>query len=239
MKFSICIPVKGRADMLTQALEGIFGRRDKPGQTHQNYEVIIKDESETSLVDFLPPLRYEERLRYMWWPHDGKPYRGLNECLSVATGDIFYFHGSDDLLASPDVLQRVNGAFSFLGADDPHWAYGRSININKAGEEIPSPYNWDGGQKPTTLALMCQANHICCSTVFWNRAMLEVVGQFNEHYTDSCDYDMWLRMWAIAEPVWLDFPVTKYRYWPGQLSVLNSANMQREADEIKRKYAHR
>ena len=95
MKISLCLPVAirkhdtQRADMLVQCLESILA------QTHQDYEVILKDAFPAESVKLHANVRecmekFGPKLNYVACPDSGI-FDGLNQALWWATGDILHF----------------------------------------------------------------------------------------------------------------------------------------------------
>jgi hypothetical protein len=62
-------------------------------------------------------------------------------------------------------------------------------------------------------------NPVATSTVLVRKEVLEQTGGFDEQFRGPEDYDLWLRVMAIAPVVRLEIPVLLYRHRQGSLSL--------------------
>ena len=139
--------------------------------------------------------------------------RAMNAGLEVATGDIIAHLHSDDYYLSPDVLQQVSQTFSDTGAE---WLFGSSMDVI------------DGKLEPLSYVVpvysykrLIKGNFIPHQATFIKRTLLEKSGFFNPNYRYAMDYDLWLRLGRLANPVQLDTPFAAFRRHSGSLSTSN------------------
>jgi GT2 family glycosyltransferase len=62
-------------------------------------------------------------------------------------------------------------------------------------------------------------NYVAAPSTFVRRSALLDVGGFDERFKYSMDYDLWLRLARLADPVVLDEPVTAFRMAGESLSM--------------------
>jgi glycosyltransferase involved in cell wall biosynthesis len=227
MKISICLPVMGRPRMLAQALHSILA------QGYEDTELVIKDgdpanpvclDADVSNVSrcFRNEIQYEVG-------KDAGIFAALNNCLARATGDILYFMCSDDLLC-PGAFQTVNSIFEKERFGGAFWVYGKTISADETGKTL----GVDGDL--TSLGELLQKNRIGQPSVFWNRAMLTLAGNFDTRYRYTADYDMWLRFWKHRQPLFVEQTLGVFRHHEGSTTQMNSAATDIEAAKVSMRH---
>ena len=201
---------------------------------YSQYEIVVYDRDQSlgapDGLRYLP--EYEEiqfdnvkaRFRYFTGP-DNSPISGVNNCISRAKSYIFHFFCADDLMY-PGALRLVNNVFQGR-KEEPFWIYGRTVLIDEKGARL----SVSGG--PFTYEDMLIHNRIGTNAVFWNRKMMDVAGVFDEKYRFAADYDLWLRMWKVRPPVFVDY---EFRRHPEQTSTRETASVVNEAFTVSDKH---
>lgn len=217
VKISICMPTtEERDNMKFAALASIFD------QTHQDYEVILKVKSETPFT----PLVEHGRVQYVYTPDTGI-FDATNQAMAAATGDVLSFMGDDDMLA-PDALYFVDKALNpYRGV--PKWAYGAVEYIGPKGE----PLGTRVANRPLGRSRLERGNCLATPAVFWNRAMFEKVGNFRTEF-EIADYDMWLQMSVVTNPIYIERTLGYYRVWPGSFSSKTTDETEGYVEKVKR-----
>jgi GT2 family glycosyltransferase len=153
-----------------------------------------------------------------------EPDRGLSHAMHKgvhrATGDVVGWLNADDLY-EPGTLHRVGRAFA---ADpDAAWLTGRCRIIGADGQEIRRPVT---AYKNLLLrhyshSLYLTQNFISAPATFMRRSALERVGPFDERFQISMDYDLYLRLAQLGDPIVLDEYLASFRMLEGTLSMEN------------------
>ena len=215
MRISICMPVMGRPRMLAQAFHSILA------QGYDDVELVIKDGDpehpvmrDGALVAVLRCFSGDQ-IKYECG-RDAGIFPALNNCLKRATGGILYFMCSDDLLCA-GTFQTVSTIFEAEKFGGAFWLYGKTISADETGKTL----GVDGEQ--TTLEELLQKNRIGQPSVFWNRAMLNLAGNFDSRYRFAADYDMWLRFWKHRPPLFLDQTLGIFRHHAGSDTQIHPA----------------
>ena len=227
MCVSICMPVMHRPRMLAQALHSILA------QGYDDVELVIKDGDPEQPVTrderVVAALRcfHGDQIKYECG-HDAGIFPALNNCLKRATGDILYFMCSDDLLCA-GALQTANTVFEAERFGGAFWMYGKTISADETGKTL----GVDGEQ--ITLDDLLLHNRIGQPSVFWNRAMLDLAGNFDSRYRFAADYDMWLRFWKHRQPLFVDQPLGIFRHHDGSDTQIHPV----ETDAMARKVSLR
>lgn len=155
--------------------------------------------------------------------------RAMNEGLKLATGDIVAHLHSDDFYLNPSVLSDVAGVFESAGCG---WAFGRNMfmkNGKLEEEEWAVP-------KYSYRALL-KNNFIPHEATFVRRSLFERVGGFAAEYKYAMDYEMWLRLGKISEPVQIDKHLAAFRVHEKSLSsAVKRTTSLNENFRIKMKY---
>jgi hypothetical protein len=68
---------------------------------------------------------------------------------------------------------------------------------------------------------LIKGNFISHPATFIKRTLLEKSGFFNTNYRYAMDYDLWLRLGKLSEPVQLETPFAAFRRHSGSLSTAN------------------
>jgi FkbM family methyltransferase len=136
-KVSICIPAYNQTRYLSKTLRSILA------QTFDDYEVIVTDDSSSTIVkDLLNSYDFKGRLKYF---HNitalGSP-QNWNYCISKATGDYIKimhhddsFTGIDSLKYFVEAMENSNATFAFANAEVFY------EKTNRAGVHSPGPLN--------------------------------------------------------------------------------------------------
>jgi glycosyltransferase involved in cell wall biosynthesis len=168
------------------------------------------------------------------FPHvevHSEPDRGLSDALNkglrLATGDLVGWLNADDLY-EPGSLHRVGRAFA--ANPEAPLVTGRCRIIDGDGSEIRKPITAYKNflLRHYSYGLYLTQNFISSPASFMNRRVLERVGDFDERFRLSMDYDLFLRLLKHGEPIVLDDYLGNFRMEAGTLSM---GNFERGFDE--------
>lgn len=151
---------------LRQAIESILN------QDYENLEYIIVDPGSTDGSREIIQ-EYSDMVDKVIFKPDSGPAKGLNNGFGEATGDIYGYLNSDDILYQ-DTLQKVNQLFSKYTEIDVISAHGHVINEN--GEKVKKLFShqFDLGQYLYENCILVQQSTFFKSTIF------QSVNGFNE-----------------------------------------------------------
>ena len=135
----------------------------------------------------------------------------LNKGMTRVKGDIIGWLNSDDLY-EPGALAAVCQALAAQPA--AQWLVGRCIIVDGQGREIRRGVTrykdrWLSRYRYRRLLI---ENFICQPAVFWRRSFGQRIGPLDESLHYAMDYDLWLRMGAVAEPLVLDRVLARFRH---------------------------
>jgi glycosyltransferase involved in cell wall biosynthesis len=151
-----------------------------------------------------------------------EPDRGLSDAVNkgirMARNDVVGWLNADDVYL-PQALQRVAGAF----ARNPGalWATGRCLIIDGDGNEIRrgvTRYK-DALLRRWSFPLFLTQNFVSSPATFVRREALLELGGFDERFSLSMDYDVWLKLGKRSPPVVIDAPLACFRMAGESLSL--------------------
>jgi glycosyltransferase involved in cell wall biosynthesis len=223
LKISVITCTRNSAAYLAQTIESV--RR----QEYPHFEHIFVDGGSTD--DTLLMIRQlGPKVTLVTNVGDGIS-AAMNAGIRSATGDVVAHLHSDDYYLGTRIFSTVAAAMAETGRD---WLFGR-IMIDRDGtlesEESASPrysYRW-----------LLRRNFIPHPATFVRRCLLERAGLFDERIRYTMDYDMWLRLGRLSEPLQLDAPLAAFRAHAGSLSTANRPAALREDYRVRRRYIGR
>ncbi len=217
MKISILMPTyKCPPELFEKALQSVFD------QTHQDYEIIIKDGNldqpffTSQRLDYLTR-QHSDKIKSLTAPesanrekHQNSYYEALNWCIEHSTGDILTVLSSDDERGPVDTLSLVNEKFEQHGPE-PFCLYGACEWIDREGNNIcykqspVLPVTWDD---------ILRDNPFYTPSLFWNRAVFDKFGLFDaENYPWCADLDFYLKTWRGIDSQFTPAVIGRYRHW--------------------------
>ena len=219
---SVVTVVYNGKDFLEQAILSVLG------QTYDNVEYIIVDGGSTDgTLDIIR--KYEDRIDS--WVSE--PDRGISDAMNkgirLATGDLIAHLHADDYYSNPSVLSSV--CSEYLRHPNALWLTGGIEIVDGNGkilQEIPV--------RKYSYRKLIRGNYILHPATFVTRRAFEKAGHFNEEYRYAMDYDLWIRIGGIADPVTLDLQVACFRAHPESRSIIRSDKAYHESWMIRKKH---
>lgn len=204
MKISIVTPTLNGLTLLRETGQSILSQS---GEFELEW-IVIDGGSTDGTIDWLRSLN-DPRVSWMSEPDRGQS-DAINKGLIKATGDVVAWLNADDLYA-PGALAAVAGAFTSHPA--AQWLVGRYEVISLDGQPIRSAIVYYKRRllERYSLNRLLTENIIPQPAVFWRREFGEKVGLLDESLYFTMDYDFWLRMAAVADPLVIDDLLAQFR----------------------------
>ncbi|MBW4537598.1 MAG: glycosyltransferase [Myxacorys chilensis ATA2-1-KO14] len=184
-KISIVTPSYNQGNYLERTILSILN------QSYPNLEYIIIDGGSTdNSIDIIR--RHEKQLAYWISEPDCGQSDALIKGFKDATGDIFCWLCSDDLLM-PGTLHSVANFFHHM--TDAQFVYGDTFWIDDHDAIIQR-------RKETGFSrFIClyEHNFIPQPSAFWKRGLYEEVGGLNPNLNMTMDFDLWIRFSEITK----------------------------------------
>jgi glycosyltransferase involved in cell wall biosynthesis len=195
-RVSVIIPTFNRAGLTGEAVDSVLA------QSYQDFEVLIVDDGSTDDTPRVIEARFgtDRRVRCLRRPNSG-PGPARNHGIRQARGELIAFLDSDDLW-HPDKLRLqveqldLNPAavLSFCDA---------VVEGGKPGRETRFRSKRFHGD--TTMRGIVEWNFpMCTPSVLIRRAVFNEIGLFDEAFTCSEDWDLWIRIVASYPIAYVD-----------------------------------
>ncbi|HEY1683345.1 MAG TPA: glycosyltransferase [Tepidisphaeraceae bacterium] len=207
-KVSIVTPIYNQADFLPRTAESILSQSGP-----FELEWIIWDDGSTDRTpEVIAKLSSDRRVRAFRAENRGQ-CQAINDGMRKATGDIAAWLNSDDLY-TPGALAKVVEAF----ANQPHsqWLLGRCDIIDTDDRIIrPAITRYKNSQLAHYgYRRLLRENFVSQPATFWRLSFWRQVGDLDESLYYTMDYDTWLRMGRISEPLILSETLAQFRLHP-------------------------
>jgi glycosyltransferase involved in cell wall biosynthesis len=197
-------------------------------QSYRPVEYIVVDGGSTDgTIDILA--KYGDRIDYWISEPDKGISDAMNKGILLSTGELIAHLHADDFFANPSVLSSV--CSEYLRRQGILWMTG-GINIvareGKILEEIKA--------RKYSYKRLIRGNILLHPATFVTRQAFEKVGVFDTGYRYAMDYDLWLRLGAVADPVVLDLQVACFRAHDESRSIAGSERAYDESWRIRKKH---
>lgn len=180
MKISIITITYNSAKTLQRTLESV------QSQTYKDIEHVIVDGASADGTKEMIASYAKQRSNVRWISEkDNGIYNALNKGIALATGDIIGFLHSDDVLYAPDSIEQIAAAFQDPKIDV---VYG-DLQYCREGKIVRS---WKSNVfHPSSLKYGWMPPH---PTMYVRKEVYQQVGEYDEWFHISADYDMMLRI---------------------------------------------
>ena len=223
MRISVITCTRNSEPYLAQAIASVLE------QDHPDVEYIFVDGGSTDGT--LERIKAIPREIKLVTGIRGGISRAMNEGARLATGDVIAHLHSDDYYLYPRVLSDVAEIMQETGAQ---WIFGRHMT-DIDGQLFPESY-----EVPTyTYKQLLRTHFIPHPSTFVRRSLFQRAGGFDEKLKYSMDYDMWLRIGKLADPVQVRKYFTAFRVHPKSASTKNKLDGLDEDFQIQLKHAGR
>jgi glycosyltransferase involved in cell wall biosynthesis len=220
---SVVVPTHNRVDLLPLTLHTVLW------QQGVDLEVLVVDDG--SVDDLRRSVRelHDPRIRLLRNSTPQGVSRARNRGVAEAGGRWVAFLDDDDLWA-PTKLRMQLTAAEQAGHG---WSYAGAINLSEDLRLL-------GGAPPAdpaaVVAELPRSNLVPggCSGVVVRRELLPS-NPFDPSYRHFADWDLWIRLSQLDQPVAVTEPLVGYRVHSSNAS-LDTAGMVAELDEIERRY---
>jgi glycosyltransferase involved in cell wall biosynthesis len=206
---------------IEQAIQSVIG------QSYEHIEYIVVDGgSKDRTLDILA--KYEDRIDYWISEPDKGISDAMNKGILLSTGELIAHLHADDFFADPSVVSSV--CSKYLRHPGALWLTGGIDIVDKEGnlrQEIKA--------RKYSYRKLIRGNILLHPATFVTRHAFEKVGVFDTGYRYAMDYDLWLRIGSIADPVLLDLQVACFRAHDESRSIARSDLAYDESWRIRKK----
>ena len=222
---SIITPCLNSADTIEEALASVRAQ-DYPNVEH----VVVDGGSTDGTVELL---ERADGVRFVSEPDRGRPH-AANKGVAMTSGDVVAWLNADDRY-EPGALRAVGEALA--ANPGAAWATGYCRIVDGEGNEarrgVTAYKNFL--LRHYSLGLYLTQNFVSDPATFVRRSALERVGLLDERYKMSHDYDLWLRVARLSDPVVLRRYLSSFRMVEGTLSMSGFERQFVEHEECARR----
>lgn len=233
VKFSIVTPSLNQATYIAETIRSV---REQccPGIF---IEHIIMDGGSMDGTEEIVRRAYREaegyHLQFVCEPDCGQS-DALNKGFRRASGDILGWLNADDKYCSGAIK-----AVAEKMLETRAWCFGVCRIIDEKGQEIRrgiKNYKTYLSRRYSRRSLL-RANYIPQPTVFFRKSAWERAGELELNYHLAMDYDYWLRLAAIGDPVFIEQELADFRWHSDSKSGQRYSEAAQEAFYIARLHA--
>jgi glycosyltransferase involved in cell wall biosynthesis len=219
---SVIIPTYNSAQYVIEAVESVLA------QTWRDFEVLVIDDGSTDDTEQVMR-RYEAPVRYLRQANGGVAV-ARNRGIAESLGRYVAFLDADDTWLSHKLARQMEAlrqqprqracysAFTVVDADLNPIGISRSQRQGTALEDLLTHGNVIGS--------------IC--TVLCDRSLFDLVGGFDPALSQCADWDMWVRLAAQTEFLYIDEPLVTYRQHGTNMSR-NAPLLEHDSLQVLRK----
>lgn len=201
-KVSVIIPTYNRRVFLSKAISSVLK------QTYRDYEIIIIDDGSTDATAAIIEGFNEDKIKYIYQGHQGRS-SARNRGIAQSRGAYIAFLDSDDVWLPEKLAIQVKAMDDApklgLTCTDVFMEDINGDNVEQWSKKYSCPsgdvfeqlYNW---------------NFICASTSMTRREIVDSCGLFNAAFDAAEDYELWLRIAAKHEILFIDKILARYCY---------------------------
>lgn len=179
-----------------------------------------------------PLMEANDRIRYVWQANAGGA-AARNAGATLASSEYLYFIDDDDL-AFPKGLVTLRSELEQHPA--AAMACGEAVLFSGNPPEAP---DMPGTTRTVDPRAFLRFNQIgSAGQALVRRAAFEAVGGFDARFWGTEDWDLWLRLLALAPARWVRVPVLAYRLHDNNMSR-NIARMYLSSREVSERHTAR
>lgn len=220
---SIITPTYNRADFLKQTIESVLA------QSYKNIEHVIIDDGSTDNTKALIEKYLDTgKVRYFYQDNSGQSV-ARNKGLKEAEGDFVCFLDSDDYFLPKKVEQQIQ---AFQNNPTVDLAYGDYIFVDANGSTL-NEENMTRYSGNITRELL-KDNCVSMNTTMVRKSAIKAIGGFCEHIKVADDYDLWLRLSAQSNFLYIPSALSAYRLMDNQISSNKKARFESNEEIITR-----
>lgn len=205
LTFSIITCTRNSAQHLQESISSVLA------QDYPHIEYIFVDGGSTDGT--LEQIRALRRPYRLIENITGGISRAMNEGLRASTGDVIAYLHSDDYYLHGKVLSTAADHFERSRCG---WLFGRIM------QDIDGKLHAENYVAPRFSPInLLRGNFIPHPATFVRRELMMRARGFDTKLKYAMDYDLWLKLARLSEPVQLDEPLAVFRVHEGSLSSSN------------------
>ena len=203
---SVVIPTYNSAQYLADAVDSVLA------QTFQDIEVLVIDDGSIDETESVMS-RYGAPVRYIKQSNSGVA-AARNHGIQESRGRYVAFLDADDTWLAEKLEKQMRALAS---AAEAKFCYSAFTVVDSDLNPLRVSRSKRYGSALEDLLLRGNAVGSIC-TVLCERALFDMLGGFDPVLSQCADWDMWVRIAAHTEFVYVDEPLVTYRHHGGMMS---------------------
>ncbi len=222
MRVALVTPSLNQAAYLGAAVDSVLA------QTYADIDYLVVDGgSKDGSQDVLRS--YGDRVRWISEPDEGQS-DAIDKGFRMTDGEILGWLNADDLLEET-AIERVVEAFR--AAPETGLIYGDGVLLDEAGD-VSGPF---AGCEPFNLwRLLYGLDYILQPAAFLRRSAYEAAGGLDPALFWAMDWDLWIRIAAVAEVEYLPGALARSRVWSDTKTATGGWRRLRELRSVTRRH---
>jgi glycosyltransferase involved in cell wall biosynthesis len=220
---SIVIPTRNSEEFLEMTLKSILN------QNYKKIELIVVDGQSSDGTHKIIE-KYRANICIYICEKDGGMYEALNKGMRIASGDIFCYINSDDLLEK-DAIQKIVDIF--ISNLDIDLIYGNLNHINEEGIKL---FTKKYPKFNLKRFINSSSSTIGQPSSFWRAGLFKKLEGFNESYKMASDFDFYIRAGISGKIVHLNDILASHRLHHKSLTNTSSSLSRLEVRKIRISY---
>ena len=216
---SVVIPTYNAARYVEAAVNSVLG------QTFRDVEVLVVDDGSTDGTEAVLA-SYGKAIRYFRQENSGVS-AARNRGIQESTGRYVGFLDADDTWF-PEKLDRQIAALESSGQQRA--CYSAYVICTETLTPLAVQRSVRRGSMLEDLLLRGNVVGSMC-TVVCDRSLFSIAGNFDPGLSQCADWDMWVRLAAITEFLYLDEPLVTYRQHGSSMSA-DPALLERDSTRV-------
>lgn len=221
-KVSVIIPTYNSARYLSEAIDSVLA------QSFKDFEILVIDDGSTDETQEVLR-RYQSRVHCVRQPNSGVAI-ARNRGIEQSRGHYISFLDADDTWTASK-LERQLAAL----VESKHHRICYSAFTVVRSDLTPIGVTRSRRQGDALEDLLLRGNVVATpSTVMAERALFIAAGGFDPALSQCADWDMWVRLAALSDFLYLDEPLVNYRQHGGNMSR-NAPLLERDSIRVLEK----
>jgi len=206
MKISIVMPSYNQASFLPEAIGSVL---DQEGDFEAEL-IVVDGGSEDGSVGVLRSI-VDPRMVWSSEPDEGQSH-AINKGFAKATGDVYAWLNSDDCYLPGALLAVARG---FEASPDKAWLTGPCLIVDRDDHAIRGAVTRykNSRLRRYSRSSLFRENYISQPATFWRASAWEQVGPVDQALNWTMDYDLWLRLSALGDPIILEQDLAAFRLY--------------------------
>jgi len=219
---TVVIPTRDRWPLLQRALASTLAQEDV------DLEVIVVNDGSQDATDTELAGIVDVRLRTIRLTQSSGVAHARNLAVAAARGKWIAFLDDDDFWAPTKLRRQLEAA----GSNDDVIVYTATVVVDEFGRAT----RIDPASPPLEVGRRLLDKNVLGhpSSILVSKTVFRSVGGFDEKLSIFADWDLWIRLLQVAQPIGVNEPLVAYSEHPSNMHTLAIGDARRELRHMTR-----